>query len=146
MIPGSCLCGTIRFEIDEAEILLFNLCHCTSCQKRSGTAHTSQIQVAGDGFRWLRGENHISLYKTDEVIRCSFCSICGCRLPSSRNWDEIVAIPAGLLEADPGIKPEINIHAENSPSWHKLDRKITTIEGQGSDEFWSKFMQGKRSD
>lgn len=146
MIPGSCLCGTIRFEIDEAKVLLFNLCHCRRCQKRSGGAHTSQLQVAGDGFAWLQGEDRISAYETDEGPRGSFCSVCGCRLPSSRNWAEVVAIPLGLLDADPGLKPEINIHSENSPSWYELDRGITTIEGQGSEDFWRKFMKEKGSD
>ena len=146
MLQGSCLCGTVRFEIDESKIVLFNYCHCKRCQKRSGTAHTSQLQVAGSGFYWIQGEGDISHYRNAEDVRSSFCSKCGCRLPSSRNWEEIVAIPAGLLDEDLDLVPEISIHVENSPQWHSLDQRVTMIEGQGLPDFWKEFMEEKGRD
>ena len=139
MIQGSCLCGDVRFAIDESGILLFNFCHCSKCQKQSGTAHTAQLQVAGDKFQWIQGRDSMSSYESTAGTSGPFCSNCGCRLPSSTNWDELVAVPAGLLDGDPGVIPEINIHSESAAPWHTFDRSMTSIEGQGSDEFWREF-------
>ena len=143
MIQGSCLCGAIQFEIDQRAILLFNFCHCSRCQKRSGTAHTSQLQVPADEFRFIRGMDSMSWYESSLGVRGSFCSTCGCRLPSYTNQDELVAVPAGLLDGDPGARPEINIHCESAAPWHTLDESMTSIEGQGSDEFWREYMTSK---
>jgi len=37
MIPGSCLCGGVRFAIAKA-VGPFELCHCRRCRKSSGSA------------------------------------------------------------------------------------------------------------
>ena len=145
MIQGSCLCAAVRFEIDQSGILLFNFCHCSRCQKRSGSAHTAQLQVAADRFRWIQGTDNRSLYDYSPGVRGSFCSTCGCRLPAFTNQDTLVAVPAGLLDGDPEVRPEINIHCDSAAAWHDLNESMTSIAGQGSDEFWREYMASKRS-
>ena len=143
MIRGGCLCGAVRFEIDPSAILLFNFCHCSRCQKRSGSAHTSQLQVVADKFQWIQGMDSMSWYESSPGVRGPFCSTCGCRLPSYTNQEELVAVPAGLLDGDPGVRPEINIHCNSAAPWHKLNDSMTSIEGQGSDEFWRQYMSSR---
>jgi hypothetical protein len=82
----------------------------------------------------------MSCYESTSGGRGSFCSTCGCRLPSFTNQDELVAVPAGLLDGDPGVRPEINIHCDSAALWHTIDESMTSIEGQGSDEFWREYM------
>jgi hypothetical protein len=72
--------------------------------------------------------------------------VCGSRLPSSANSDELVAVPAGLLDGDPGVKPEINIHVESAASWHSMDESMASVEGQGSGVFWREYMEKKSSE
>ena len=36
MINGSCLCGAVRFEINEPIEKLPEACHCTQCRKQTG--------------------------------------------------------------------------------------------------------------
>ena len=38
MIRGSCLCGSVKFEIERAAGP-FELCHCARCRKVSGSAY-----------------------------------------------------------------------------------------------------------
>lgn len=146
MIQGSCLCGNVKFEFDEGHIVLFNYCHCTRCQKFSGTAHTSQLQVQASSYRWLQGTNLITYYQSSPAIKRAFCQTCGSRLPGSQDWKNgVVAIPAGLLDADPGVRPEIQIHTESIAPWHALDQSLACIPDQGSNGFWKKFMKEKNS-
>jgi hypothetical protein len=42
---GGCLCGTVRYTLD-CEPVMLALCHCTHCQKQSGSAFSANIAVA----------------------------------------------------------------------------------------------------
>ena len=46
-IEGGCLCGTVRYECS-AEPLMTAVCHCTHCQKTSGSAFSINIGVPAD--------------------------------------------------------------------------------------------------
>ena len=48
-IPGSCLCGAVRFEI-RGSLERFFLCHCRRCQKDTGTAHAANLFSATAGL------------------------------------------------------------------------------------------------
>jgi len=142
VIRGSCLCNAVRFEIDRGEILLFNNCYCTRCRKNTGTAHTAQLQVAAGGFRWRSGEAAITRYPSAPGVYRSFCATCGSRVPQL-NSNGLVAVPAGLLDEDPGLRAEINMHVESKPAWATIDASVPSIPGQGDDAFWRRFMQTK---
>jgi hypothetical protein len=52
---GGCLCGGVRFELTRpAEAAGY--CHCTRCQKRTGSASSAQARIDGNTFRLLQGE------------------------------------------------------------------------------------------
>jgi hypothetical protein len=54
MIQGSCLCGGVRFEIDERHILIINNCYCTNCRRYLGlpSGPLSRFRVSTfDGLR-----------------------------------------------------------------------------------------------
>jgi hypothetical protein len=143
MIQGSCLCLGITFEFDETEILLFNKCYCSNCQKSSGTGSVTQLQVAGPHFHWIGGQELISTYESSPGIHRPFCKTCGSRVPQPHHGGELVAVPAGLLEDDPGIRPEISMHTSSKAKWDTIDESIPSTPGQGSDEFWREFMEQK---
>ena len=41
-IAGSCLCGSVKFRVF-GEVDTFYLCHCSRCQRSTGTAHVANI-------------------------------------------------------------------------------------------------------
>src|SRR5258708_29468090 len=47
---GGCQCGKIRYEITEAPQLVYT-CHCTDCQRLTGSAFSLGIVVAETAFR-----------------------------------------------------------------------------------------------
>lgn len=42
---GSCLCGRVSYEVS-GDFDAFYLCHCSRCQKDTGSAHSAKIFVA----------------------------------------------------------------------------------------------------
>lgn len=139
MIQGSCLCGGTKFEIDERHILLINNCYCTNCRKVSGAAFGTFVQIPGEHFRWLAGQELVSTYESSPGIHRAFCRVCGSRAPQSANWAEIVGIPAGCLDGDPVARPVVSIFAESKAAWHEIDESITSVSGFGTEEFWRSF-------
>lgn len=118
-IDGSCLCGAVRFEI-EAPFTAFRYCHCGRCRKASGSAHAANLFVPNAQFRWTRGEAGVKRFDLTGAERFSvwFCSDCGSRVPHAVRSREDMLVPAGLLDADPGIRPENGIFWGSRAPWY----------------------------
>src|SRR5215472_10592046 len=46
---GGCQCGALRYKISEAPELVYT-CHCTECQRLTGSAFSMALVVAGGAF------------------------------------------------------------------------------------------------
>jgi len=136
MIEGSCLCGGMKFEIDEEYIFVINNCHCANCRKVSGAAYGTFVQIPADHFRWLKGRDLLSTYESSPGNHRAFCKVCGSRAPQSPNWDERVTIPAGCLDGDPKLRPAVNIFTASKAPWHTIDEPIPSFDDHPPDAFW----------
>src|SRR5919205_4187368 len=79
---GHCLCGGVRFEVME-EPLGAGYCHCTRCQRRTGTAASAQARLAPGSLRLLAGEELVREYAPEDGWPKCFCSVCGSALWST---------------------------------------------------------------
>ena len=83
----------------------------------------------------------IMRYESSPGVYRAFCGTCGSRLPMS--GAEIVPVPAGLLNTDLGMTPEVNMHLASKSEWAIVDDSIHCLQDQGSEEFWASFMEAK---
>lgn len=141
MVQGSCLCGGIRFEIDESEIYLVNNCYCTNCRKVSGAAYGTFIQLYGKGFRWVSGEDLIGTFESSPGNHRTFCRVCGSRAPQSPDFSRIATVPVGLLDSDPGVKPHVNMFTASKHAGDAIDDSIPSVPDQGTPEFWRSLLK-----
>jgi hypothetical protein len=124
MIKGSCLCGGVRFEIDEA-VGPFELCHCRRCRKASGSAFSAAIGVRSSDFRFLQGEDLIVTYEAP-ILRAPppysshFCRRCGSPVPKPPPGADWFEIAAGTLDDDPGLEPDKHIFVELKAPWFEI--------------------------
>lgn len=121
MTSGGCLCGGVRFEIDRA-VGPFELCHCPRCRKASGSAFSAALGVDTADYRLLQGSELLERYqapilRSPPPYRVAFCRRCGSPVPdppAGASWFEI---PAGLLDGDPGARPDRHIFVEHQAPW-----------------------------
>jgi hypothetical protein len=118
-VSGSCLCGSVKFEVT-LPFAAFRYCHCSRCRKASGSAHAANAFVTQSQFRWVAGESLVKRYDLPEAKRFAvwFCSDCGTRVPHAIKSTDNMLIPAGLLEGDPGMRPENSIFWKSKAPWY----------------------------
>ena len=135
MAKGSCLCGAISFELDEAGVVLTVGCFCTSCRKVAGSQYGVYLQVKRGSFRWLSGEQHAVAYESSPGNQRAFCRTCGAVAPSPTPYGAI-RVPGGALDDDPGVVPEVFLFAKSKAGWCTSDRASQTFADSGPPEFW----------
>ncbi|MBD0339007.1 MAG: GFA family protein, partial [Thermoleophilia bacterium] len=78
-MTGTCLCGGVRFAVDEP-FLVTGACHCTNCKKISGGAGTVSGRAPTSAIRLLAGAEHVRTFQPAEGTAKSFCAVCGSNL------------------------------------------------------------------
>jgi hypothetical protein len=119
-IAGSCLCGDIRFEAADPAFMMN--CHCSRCRLSRAAAHATNLFVPRDALRWISGEAQVVNYKLPDAERfgVGFCERCGSLVPRTSSASDFANIPAGCLDADPGITPTGHIYLGSKARWFSL--------------------------
>ena len=119
-LTGRCLCGGVRFEVTEP-LLSSNYCHCTRCQRRSGTAASAQARVAPRSFRITAGEDLVRAWQPPDGFAKEFCSECGSQLWSRSPDDpEAISVRLGAFDSDPGIRPQHRQFVAFAANWEGI--------------------------
>ena len=118
-IKGSCLCGAVNYKFT-GPVKVFQYCHCTRCQKVTGSAHASNIIIDPENFEWLKGESEVGRYELEEAkyFASSFCKKCGSNLPWLTQGGRAMIVPAGTLNDDPQARPKHNIYYADKACWY----------------------------
>ena len=131
-MKGSCLCGQVEFEFEEA-VGPFELCHCNRCRKASGSAYATFLAVKTDGYRVVRGRDLIRSYEAPLIERPPtyvvwFCSNCGSPVPDPKPKGEgVFEIPAGALDEATTVSPDKHIYVDLKADWDHMDEVLPTF-------------------
>jgi len=117
-LPGSCLCGAIRFGVDGPFPKLYQ-CHCSLCRKQGGSASNTGLIVASDKFRWLGGEELIGKWQRSSGFRSWFCQRCGSTVPNPLRDTGFVWVPAGALDDDGPLEIGAQVLLGSKTSWDR---------------------------
>ncbi len=118
MAHGSCLCGTVKWECGAPQGPMSH-CHCSICRKAHGAPFATYFSVDEKDFRVTAGADAIRRYESSPGFHRAFCSGCGSVVPMPVGGGR-VAIPAGGLDDDPGVRPELHIFAASKAPWHTI--------------------------
>lgn len=126
---GSCLCGQIRFEVDEFGPLTGN-CHCSMCRKFHGAAYATITEAQRRHFRWTAGENLLKAYTADNGTTRKFCRHCGSSLTfaSAATDPQLVEIALGCFDDDVPVKPDAHIFVASGANWARPDDDLPQYE------------------
>ena len=119
-LRGGCLCGAVRFEIAEPLEPAW-YCHCTRCQRRTGTAAAASAPVVPGSLRWTSGEELIRVWSPPDGFGKAFCSECGSHLFSqSPEEPDAIFIRLGAIDGDPGVRPSARQHVASAAVWEPI--------------------------
>jgi len=126
-VRGTCLCGDVGWEMPAGLGFLAH-CHCARCRKAHGTAFASGIMVPAGGFRLVRGRERIVRYESSPGIVRPFCGRCGSVVASDDASQGLVAVPAGPLDDDPGVRPVAHIFVASKAPWVDIGDAVPRFE------------------
>ncbi len=119
-LTGGCLCGGVRFEISDAPVTA-SYCHCTRCQRRTGSSASAQARVVPGSVRVVAGEELVRAYEPDDGFAKEFCSACGSAL-WARNPEtgDVTFVRLGAFDSDPGVRPAFRQFVTYAASWEPI--------------------------
>lgn len=120
MHKGSCLCGSIAYEISgELGPLIF--CHCSRCRKANGSAFSAVSPIPTTNFRIVKGEESLRSFSVDSGIHRFFCSNCASPIISKRDaMPHIVRVRIGTLDTPVDGNVSAHIYTGSKASWYEI--------------------------
>lgn len=120
-LTGACLCGAFRFEIDRRpEAVAY--CHCTRCQRRTGTAVAASAAIQASWVTFTSGSlDAIRWWRPPDGAAKGFCPECGSHLFSRRQDDPSrLGVRLGVLDGDHGLRPQLRQYVASAASWEPI--------------------------
>ena len=121
-IEGGCLCAKVRYS-GEAEPIFVGVCHCSTCQKASGTAFNTVVAVPKAAISTNgsvqtyegRGDRGKATYRR-------FCPECGSPVAiEAELMPDTVMIPVGTLDDKSRVTPAMQIYCDSAQAWALLE-------------------------
>jgi hypothetical protein len=119
-LTGGCGCGAVRFEVTAPPVSAL-YCHCTRCQRRSGTGASANARLVPDSFEIVQGEDRLRAWKPEGGAEKWFCGDCGSALFSRDPSDASrVGVRLGAFDEDPGIRPTARQFVAYAAAWEPI--------------------------
>ena len=131
-ITGGCFCGQITYAatVDPSQVFI---CHCTDCQRNSGTAYGVVVSVAPGQFRLLSGTlktiDKLADSGTTRVL--AFCPDCGTRIhaTSAGDPDGFMGLRLGTVDQREQLPPVAQVFCRSALSWVTDLQALPRFEG-----------------
>ena len=119
-LSGGCECGKLRYRVT-AKPVTYYACHCTVCQRQSGSAFGCSLMLPADGVEF-DGER--------EIYHCTggsgrpqektFCPSCGTRISHRVVGGTMLVIKPGTLDDRSWLHPAGHIFTATKQPWIEL--------------------------
>lgn len=134
-LEGGCGCGAVRYRLNDEPFIVHN-CHCSLCQRQTGTGSAVNAFIEFDRLEQLSGELIEYEFKTGSgqtqvVMRCASCGtpVWG-HYP--RLGRKVAAVRVGTLDNPSATPPDVAIYIADKPDWAPLPEGIRAF-----DEFYN---------
>ena len=117
---GGCACGAARYQLND-EPLIVHACHCSDCQRLTGSAFVINAYMLKADFELTQGDIATVDFKggsgkTHRVFRCAECG--------TQLWSEYAAaipgtvfVRVGTLDEPAALPPDVHIHTRSKQPW-----------------------------
>jgi hypothetical protein len=127
MHKGSCLCGTVQYEI-RGEIGAPIYCHCSRCRKSNASAFAVTAPVAASDFVLVAGEAALKAFDSLPGVQRLFCSDCGSPIISRRDaMPDVVRLRVGTLDTPLPTPPATHYFVASKAEWYEIHDDLPQV-------------------
>lgn len=127
MLSGRCLCGTVTYQVADAFLYALN-CHCSDCQRATGSAFKPLAGIERDKLRLVTGSDRL-MVRGQPVNHDARCAACGSLLYSVVADGARVHIILGTLTDTPSRTPECHIFVGSKAAWYTIADDLPQYDG-----------------
>jgi len=119
-VTGGCHCGAIKYEA-EVDPSTTGVCHCTDCQKFSGSPFRVGVNAAAKDFRLLAGmpKTYVKTAESGTKRAQAFCAECGTHIyaTSTDPQPAVLRIRAATTDQAAALVPKVQIWTRSALHW-----------------------------
>jgi hypothetical protein len=118
-LVGGCMCGALRYEVSAPPVMIYN-CHCTNCQKISGSAFNVSVIIAEAALRFTKGQPARVDWAADSgsTRYGLFCGACGSRVVNGGEPSTgMFSLRAGTLDDTSWVQPVGDTYTRSAQPW-----------------------------
>lgn len=130
-ITGECFCGKVKYQVDGI-LRDARSCHCSRCRKAFSSQASAYALVEPQQFKWLAGEDLLTLYVGKDGYGLQFCSECGSTLCGVSNG-AIHGVTLGCINGQPEIELGKHIYVGSKANWEIIPDGVPQFQ-EGSAE------------
>lgn len=134
-LTGRCQCGALRYGVRDAPWVVY-ACHCTNCQKQSGSAFVLSAAIPEGALSFTAGEPSRFSWTSDAGTERYglFCGSCGGRIANGQTPSiGIFSLRAGTLDDTSWVRPAGHIWMRSAQPWFRSDPEDVLCDGQPTD-------------
>ena len=124
-LRGGCSCGKVRYELLAAPIRV-HCCHCTDCQRHTGSAFVLNAIIETSALRVISGTMEaVSVpreHGPHDIYRCRKCKTALWSDYGHRPQIRFVRI--GTLDNPSAVRPDIHIYTRTKVPWLRLPKGV----------------------
>ncbi|MFN3960549.1 MAG: GFA family protein [Parvularculaceae bacterium] len=142
-LSGGCFCGALRYQLSAPPLMIYN-CHCTNCQKITGSAFTVAATVIESALVFTKGAPKRVGWKADSGNERFglFCGDCGSRIANGQTPSiGMLSLRAGTFDDTSWVEPVGDIWTKSAQGW--VTFRGLTAEGQPKD--YGPFIESYRA-
>ena len=124
-LQGGCSCGSVRYELLAAPMSV-HCCHCTDCQRHTGSAFVLNAIIETAAIKIRRGVLEAVPvprdYAPHDIHRCRKCKVA--LWSDYGNRPQIRFVRVGTLDNPKALRPDIHIYTRDKVPWLKIPKGI----------------------
>ena len=146
---GSCTCRSVRYRMTSRPLFV-NCCHCTWCQRETGSAFAINALIEADRVVLLRGAVDVvdtpsASGKGQKIARCPHCHVAVWSNYGGAG-DTVRFVRVGTLDARDRLPPQVHIFTSTKQPWVVLPPGTPVCaEYYKASELWPKESLDRRA-
>lgn len=144
MRTGGCRCGAVRYTVATDRAPIIYACHCTICQRATGSSFALQASVA-EAALFVEGELTLaSVAGPSGAIGTSrHCSRCLSRVYNTNDRRPgLAVVRAGTLDRGERLQPVLHIYTETKQPWITVPDDVPQFPDNAPMNRWAALLAG----